>query len=115
MTLDEAIELAREIHAADGFHLMAIGRFVPADQLTGCEDWACSVAVIGGQPHNVCRSVADWRALVATLHLKGKYATKQSAKSEPLSPDAKPESKEKQAEAAAKIQHLSEAEQPLLF
>ncbi|GAB5404329.1 MAG: hypothetical protein Aurels2KO_25600 [Aureliella sp.] len=114
MTLDEAIELAREIHAADGLHLMAIGRFVPADQLTGCEDWACSVAVIGGQPHNICRSVANWRALVAT-HLKGRSAARQQAKSEPLSTDATAESKKKQGEEPGRIQHLSTDEQPLLF
>jgi hypothetical protein len=95
MTFDEAIAMGREIHETDGVHLMAIGRFVPADQLTGCEDWYCSVAIIGGQPHNICRSVADWRGL--------------------LSSELKRQSKETQATEPDKIQHLSEDEQPLLF
>lgn len=43
MTLDEACDLARRIHASDVAELLAVGRFVPVATLNGSESWGVSV------------------------------------------------------------------------
>lgn len=64
MTLTEACDLAKAIDATDHWQIVAIGRFLPHDQISDSSQWGCSVRTHDGQAHTVW-SGQQWRSLLA--------------------------------------------------
>lgn len=64
MTLTEACNLAAIIAASESVQLIAIGRFLPHDQITSLSPWGCSVRTPGGQTQTVW-SGDQWWSLIA--------------------------------------------------
>jgi len=64
MKLSEAYYLATIIDVSPVADLIAIGRFLPADQLTPTSPWGCSVRLSCGRQQTVW-SIADWVRLCA--------------------------------------------------
>lgn len=63
MSLSEACYLAGVVHASNLAELLAIGRFLPTDQLAGADQWGCSVMLPDGRKATLW-SMADWCQLV---------------------------------------------------
>lgn len=66
MNLADCYYLATVIHASTHAQLLAIGRFVPTEQLTPESPWGCSVLLADGRRQTVW-SIAEWCDLVARL------------------------------------------------
>ena len=88
MNFETAIALAAEIRAHSMFVLVAIGRFVPVDQLADTERWGCSLRsfVDCGQGLTVVWSRDEWLAL-STRVLKPDFGARpdQQHRDQPMS------------------------------
>lgn len=64
MNLTEACQLAMAIDASGKATVVAIGRFLPVEQLTRSDRWGCSVRLPSGQVQTVWSGM-QWSALIA--------------------------------------------------
>jgi hypothetical protein len=65
MSLDDAIAVAREVEDCEEFTLVAIGRFVPREQMADSNEWGCSVLPVSTSAERpvILWSRDDWKRL----------------------------------------------------
>lgn len=66
MNMSDACDLAFAIDRGGKARLVAIGRFLPLEEVTPDSPWGCSVVLPDGTRRTVW-SIADWCAVVAGL------------------------------------------------
>lgn len=60
MTLEQAIEVAREVESDKRFHLVSIGKFVPVEEVCSATRWGVALQLIGAEKPVVAWDKQAW-------------------------------------------------------